>query len=63
MRTTLDIDDQLLKEAKSILKIKTTKEIVNFALSELIKSRKRKKIISMFGKAKWSGDINEMREI
>ncbi len=50
MPTNLAIDNDLLNEALKIGKHKTKKNAVNEALREYIERRKRKEIISMFGK-------------
>ena len=62
MRTNIDIDDKLLKEAMKISKVKSKKDLVNHALEELIRLNKRKKMLSLFGKVKWEGNLDEMRE-
>jgi Arc/MetJ family transcription regulator len=61
MRTNIDIDDSLLKEAMKISKAATKKDLVNQALQEYVKMHKRKILISLRGKVKWEGDLNEMR--
>ena len=62
MRTNIDIDDKLMREAMKISKVKSKKELVNHALEELIRLDKRKKMLSLFGRVKWEGNLNEMRE-
>ena len=49
MATNLAIDDQLLKEALEIGKLKTKKDTVNLALKEFIEKRKQVEIIDLFG--------------
>lgn len=61
MRTNIDIDDELLKEAMKIAGIKSKKNIVHHALEEYIKLQKRQKMRSLFGKVKWEGNLDEMR--
>ncbi len=61
MRTNIDIDDSLLKEAMKFSKAATKKDLVNQALQEYVKMHKRKILISLRGKVKWEGDLNEMR--
>lgn len=41
MRTNIEIDDDLLKEAMVITKIKSKRKLVNYALQEYITSFKR----------------------
>ena len=61
MRTNIDIDDNLLREAMKFAGIKSKKNIVNHALEEYIKLQKRQKMKSLFGKIKWEGNLDEMR--
>ncbi len=61
MRTNIEIDDKLMKEAMKLSNLKSKKEIVNYALSELIKFHKRQSMKSLQGKVKWIGDLNKMR--
>ena len=61
MRTNIEIDDKLIKEAMKISKLKSKKELVNHALEELIRLHKREKMLSLFGKVKWEGNLDEMR--
>ena len=50
MPTNLAIDDDLLKLALEIGKLRTKKETVNQALKEFIEKRKQKEIIQLLGK-------------
>jgi Arc/MetJ family transcription regulator len=62
MRTNIDIDDKLMEEAMKVSKLKSKKELVNHALEELIRLNKRKKMLSLFGKVRWEGNLDEMRK-
>jgi Arc/MetJ family transcription regulator len=62
MRTNIEIDDKLMGQAMKATKIKSKKELVNYALEELIRLNRRKKMLSLFGKVKWEGDLEEMRK-
>ncbi len=62
MRTNVVIDDKIMKKAKNYTGLKTKKEVINFALQELIKRKERKEILNLAGKLHWEGDLNEMRE-
>lgn len=61
-RTNIELDENILKEAMELTKIKTKKDVVNLAISELVKKLKRKKILELEGKVQWEGNLNEMRE-
>ena len=62
MRTNIDIDDNLLKEAIRLTGRKSKKDLVNHALEELVRLNKRKKMLSLFGKVTWEGNLSEMRK-
>jgi Arc/MetJ family transcription regulator len=62
MRTNIEPDDGLVSEGFSITGLKTKKDLVDFALRELIRQKARKKMISMRGKFQWQGDLGKSRE-
>ncbi len=62
LRTNIEIDESLVKEAMKLTHKKTKKELVNYALQELVSSIKRKKMLELGGKVAWMGDLDEMRE-
>ena len=51
-----------MEEGFRLTGFKTKKELVNHALSELIRKKNQKQILDLKGKIKWEGDLNEMRE-
>jgi Arc/MetJ family transcription regulator len=62
MRTNVVIDDKLIKKAINYTGLKTKKEVINYALTELVKRKQRKEILNLAGKLRWEGDLDEMRE-
>ena len=60
-RTNIELDDKIVKEAIKLTHARTKKEVVNYALEELVKRLRRKKILELEGKVKWEGNLNEMR--
>jgi Arc/MetJ family transcription regulator len=58
MRTNIDIDDDLLEEARRLTNIKSKKEIVHEALRVLISFSKRKPLSDIRGKVNFSPDYN-----
>lgn len=60
-RTNIEIDTELIKEAMKLTELKTIKDVVHHSLRELIKLKKRKKILKLKGKVNWEGDLNDMR--
>jgi Arc/MetJ family transcription regulator len=49
MRTTMDIPESLLEEAKTAAGVKTKTQAVLIALTELIQRRKSRKIVELRG--------------
>lgn len=60
-RTNIDIDDALVKEAMKLTRKKTKKDLVNFAVEELVRREKRKKLLELEGRVDWTGELDEMR--
>jgi Arc/MetJ family transcription regulator len=63
MRTNIEIDDELMKQALAESHARTKKEAVDMALRELIASRRRRKALELEGKIDWQGDLDQMREL
>ena len=63
MRTNVVIDDQLIKDALKLSKMKTKKELIHRALEEFIRNRKRLDLREIKGKIRFAEDYNykEMR--
>jgi Arc/MetJ family transcription regulator len=49
VRITLDLDEELLTEAKRLTKAKSKKAVIEQALSELIRSRRIEQLRRMIG--------------
>lgn len=61
IRTNIELDEKLVREAMKLSRKKTKKEVVNYALEELVSRLKRKKILELEGKVQWSGNLGNMR--
>ena len=61
-RTNIDLDDRLVDEAMKLTNKKTKKEVVNYAVEELVRKLKRKKILELEGKVEWTGKLDEIRK-
>ncbi len=61
-RTNVELDENLVSQAIKLTGMTTKKEVVNFALSELVRKKKRKGILKLKGKVKWTGNLDEMRK-
>lgn len=60
-RTNIELNDKIIKEAIKLTHLKTKKDVVNYAMEELVKRLRRKKILELEGKVKWEGNLDEMR--
>jgi Arc/MetJ family transcription regulator len=61
MRTNIVIDDRLIEKGMQYTGIRTKKQLVDFALKELINRKERKRILGLKGKLRWEGNLDEMR--
>jgi len=61
-RTNVELDDRVVKEAIKLTHLQTKKAVVNYALEELVKKLRRKKMLELEGKVKWEGNLSEMRK-
>ena len=62
MRTTLNIDDQALASAMEHSEGQTRAEVINQALRQFARTRRRKKLLKLRGKVAWEGDIDALRK-
>ncbi|MGK7938022.1 MAG: type II toxin-antitoxin system VapB family antitoxin [Xenococcaceae cyanobacterium] len=58
MRTNIDLDDRLLKQGFAITGLRTKKELVNFALAELIKRNTKKDLLDLAGEIEFVDGFN-----
>ncbi len=61
MRTNIEIDDKLMKEAMRSANTKTKRETVEAGLRVLIQIKGQTGIRKLRGKVKWEGDLDELR--
>lgn len=61
MRTNIEIDDDLMKEAQRRSAGATKRAIVEEALRLLIQTRRQGALRKWRGKVKWEGDLDAMR--
>lgn len=64
MRTNINLDDDLVKEAFKYTGAKTKKELIHIALKELVETRKRLNLLDLAGKIKFTEnyDYKALRE-
>jgi Arc/MetJ family transcription regulator len=62
MRTNIEIDDSLMKEAQKASGQATKKKTVEEALRLMIKLRGQRDVGAAFGKFRWRGDLARSRK-
>lgn len=61
MRTNIEIDDQLMADARRLSGLPTKKAVVEEALKLLVRMKKQESIRELRGKVRWEGDLDAMR--
>jgi len=61
MRTNIDIDDKLMKQAQRASGLKTKRAVVEAGLQILVRIKAQEKMLKLAGKVHWDGDLDEMR--
>lgn len=61
MRTSIEIDDDLLREVQRLTGAKTKRAAVDLALRELVAHRRRLGLLALRGKVRWDGDLEVSR--
>jgi Arc/MetJ family transcription regulator len=61
MRTNIDIDDELMKQAMKAAATATKRETVEKALELLVRVKGQQAIRKLRGKVKWEGDVDAWR--
>lgn len=62
MRTNIDIDEELIREAMRLSGNATKKATVEAALRQMVSLKKQERIRALRGKFHWEGDLDEMRK-
>ena len=61
VRTNIVLDSKLVEAGLKATGLKTRRELVDFALRELLRHKQQKEILSLKGKVAWEGNLEEMR--
>jgi Arc/MetJ family transcription regulator len=63
MRSTIELPDNLLRDAMDLTGLKTKREVVALALSELVRQQRVSRLLALFGKGfgLTHEDLEEMR--
>lgn len=61
MRTSIVIDDKLMRDALRVTGLKTKREVVELGLRTLLRLRKQAAIRRLRGRLVWHGDLDGMK--
>jgi Arc/MetJ family transcription regulator len=62
-RTSIVLDDRLVREGLRRFRCRSKRELVHLALTELLNSALRRDLLDLRGKVKWKGDLAELRRL
>ena len=60
-RTNIVIDERLVAQAKRVSGLSTTRQVVDFALRQLLRSKEIRKVRALRGSDAWKGDLDALR--
>jgi Arc/MetJ family transcription regulator len=61
MRTNIEIDDDVMREAQRLSGARTKRETVDLALRELVARHRQLGVLELRGRVRWEGDLGESR--
>ena len=61
VRTNIVLDKKLLADGLKATGLKTRRELVDFALRELLRHKEQKRLLALRGNVRWEGDLAQMR--
>lgn len=61
MRTNIDIDDRLMRQAMKSSRSRTKRAVVEAGLRLLVQTRAQANIRRLRGKIRWGGDLDKSR--
>lgn len=61
VRTNIVLDVNLVEAGLAATGLRTRRELVDFALRELLRHEQQKKLLALKGKVTWEGNLKAMR--
>lgn len=61
-RTNIVLDEALVEAGLKATGLKTRKDLIDFALRDLLRRESQKQILQLKGQVRWEGDLSEMRK-
>ena len=60
-RTNVVLDDELVEKCLTATGIKTRRELIDYALREVLRHKNQHRLLELKGRVKWEGDLDSMR--
>lgn len=60
-RTNVVLDESLVGKAKHLTGLKTMRQVIDYALKELVRHRRQRDLLKLQGNIHWEGDLSQMR--
>jgi len=61
MRTNVEIDDDLMRDALRATGLTTKRAVIEAGLRMLVRVKGQEEMLKLAGKVRWVGDLDEMR--
>jgi len=61
VRTNIDLDDELVKEAMEATGVRTKKDVVHLALQELVRARRKKNLLDLAGRIQFRRNFDHKK--
>lgn len=61
-RTNVVLDDKLVSQCQKVTGISTRRTLIDYALHELLRRERQKKILELQGRVHWEGDLDAWRK-
>ncbi|MCA9433935.1 MAG: type II toxin-antitoxin system VapB family antitoxin [Candidatus Omnitrophica bacterium] len=60
-RTNVVLDDELVKKCLAATGLKTRRELIDYALREVLRHKNQRRLLELKGRVNWEGDLETMR--
>jgi len=60
-RTNVVLDDALVEECQKLTGIRTRRALIDYALHELLRRRRQRRLLELKGTVTWKGDLDAWR--
>jgi len=61
-RTNVVLDEELVEKCQKLTGIKTRRALIDYALQELLRHRRQRRLLELKGSVTWDGDLDAWRE-